>query len=596
MNRGRFSFRIALFGQALALLVWLVAASWTWLPAWADPEGGLFYVAPGGACGGAPNCYANVQDAVDSSASGDEIRVAAGTYTGVTSREGGSQMVYLDKGVTIRGGYATTDWTASYPVTRPTTLDAQGQGRVFHITGDISPVIEGLRLVGGNAAGEGLGRLGGGVYILSATAVLRDNLIFNNTAGLHGGGVFLDHSAAILIGNSVISNTTPHNYGNGGGLSLSWSPAILDGNTIMSNTAHLGAGLNMNVSDARLTSNTIAFNFAFDVTHDGYTFGGAGGGLNADSSAPTLTANSIVSNRADWGGGMYLNGGSGLFASNTFSGNIATAKGGAAYVGGGFNSFVGNAFLRNQCDWGGALVLSGSAGTARGNSFIGNMAPWRGGGLMLEYSGATLSENVIISNTSGQGGGIFFFGSAVDGANAQLTNNVIAGNHAPQGSGLYVWASSPGLVHNTIARNTGDGVGLLVDSYPGLVDPGSPSTVFSAVALTNTIIVSQTIGVYATVGNTVTLNSILWYSVPVTVAPGITTALVVQNQTTGNPAFAADGYHLTASSAARGWGVNAGVGDIDGEPRRNPPDLGADEFWAPGELKRVYLPLVLRNP
>jgi hypothetical protein len=35
--------------------------------------------------------------------------------------------------------------------------------------------------------------------------------------------------------------------------------------------------------------------------------------------------------------------------------------------------------------------------------------------------------------------------------------------------------------------------------------------------------------------------------------------------------------------------------DIDGEPRLGVPDLGADEHWAPGALKRVYLPVNLRS-
>lgn len=64
----------------------------------------------------------------------------------------------------------------------------------------------------------------------------------------------------------------------------------------------------------------------------------------------------------------------------------------------------------------------------------------------------------------------------------------------------------------------------------------------------------------------------------------------------GSPAFVnPDGgdYHITAASAARDAGVNAGVSvDIDGDPRPVGAgyDIGADE-WA----LRVYLPLVLRS-
>jgi hypothetical protein len=68
----------------------------------------------------------------------------------------------------------------------------------------------------------------------------------------------------------------------------------------------------------------------------------------------------------------------------------------------------------------------------------------------------------------------------------------------------------------------------------------------------------------------------------------------VKHQYTGDPAFAIDGYHLTSSSAAIDKGVAAGVlKDIDGQPRpAQTPDLGADEYWAPGYPKYVYLPIV----
>ena len=83
-----------------------------------------------------------------------EIRVAAGTYTGVSTRDGLTQMVYLSKTVMLLGGYSTSNWNAAYPLTQTATLDAQGQGRVIYVA-DGSPLVNGLRLTGGDTSSLG---------------------------------------------------------------------------------------------------------------------------------------------------------------------------------------------------------------------------------------------------------------------------------------------------------------------------------------------------------------------------------------------------------------------------------------------------------
>jgi hypothetical protein len=91
--------------------------------------------------------------------------------------------------------------------------------------------------------------------------------------------------------------------------------------------------------------------------------------------------------------------------------------------------------------------------------------------------------------------------------------------------------------------------------------------------------------------STVTVNGILWYNTPLTVSKSVTAVVTVNNQFTGNPAFAPEGYHLSLNSAAIDKGVHSGVtDDIDGKPRPRGIgyDLGADKFWP----KVVYLPLV----
>jgi len=529
MKRNQCLVALAL-GLGLALgLLWLLGSQNS--VALADP--GILYVAPGGDCGGATPCYATVQAAVDAANPGDEIRVAAGIYSGVSARAGVTQTVYISKTVTIRGGYTTANWATPNPAANLTTLDAQGLGRVLYITGDINPTMEGLRITGGDAAGLGGdpwgNDAGGGVYVYEATANISNCVVYSNTASTassgSGGGLFLRGSDATLSGNTVVSNTaSTASYANGGGLFL-WG------------------------SDATLSSNTVQGNAASTA---GW---GYGGGLYLLNSDATLSGNTVVSNTAStvdqgYGGGLYLSASDATLSSNTVQGNTASTA-------------------------------------SRGY----------GGGLYLWYSAATLSGNTIVSNTAtlsliatGQGGGLLVRRSSP----FTLTNNLVADNHAnTQGSGLWFEGAdtdptSGRLLHTTIADNAANGGG----SGQGVFMGG-----YTTLAFTNTIIAGHhSVGIFVTTGSTATLEATLWYDNGLDTNGGgaIVTGTV---NVYDDPAFvnpSAWDYHLTAGSAAIDAGVDAGViTDIDGDTRPWGAgyDIGADEFrqWY------VYLPLVMKN-
>ena len=443
----------------------------------ASPDATIRYVATTGSDDGFTTCSASwlpcrtVQHAVDVAAPGDEIRVATGVYTDMQMRAGVTQSIYLSKSVTIRGGYIANWWEPPDPVANPTTLDAQRMGRVLYVTGNITPTIEGLRLTGGTA------NRGGGVYVVTATAILRNNQVFSNTAQLYGGGLFLSQSNATLSNNTVSSNRA----GGGGGLYLVSSPATLSGNTVFSNFAST-----------------------------------SGGGVYLAASSAMLNGNTVFSNTT-WGNG-------------------------------------------------GGLLLSGSNARLYANTIISNAVPsyQYGGGVYLSASSATLDGNMIAHNAAGSGGGLY-----LESSSATLTNTVVTDNQAVQrGGGLYIYRSASRLLHTTLARNRGgDNSGVYIAGTR------------SVVTMTNSIVVSHTVGITATSGSTATLNGVLWYSN--TANTGGLGAVTIANAMTDDPAFAADGYHLRPASAAIDRGVDASViADIDGDPRpyAGGPDLGADEL------------------
>jgi hypothetical protein len=579
MNNTFWRLPVVILASGLLLVGWLFLVDSSPVSSnWAT----LRYVAPDGNCGSNTPCYSQVQAAVDAADSGDELRVAAGLYTGVSSRNGTTQLVYINKSITIRGGYHPQDWTQD-PALNPTFLDAQEQGRVLFIVGNVSPVVDGFHILNGS------GGNGGGAYIETAAAILSRNEIYENWAEGQGGGVYLKNSPAIIDGNHIYSNTTGAS-GRGGGIALIDSPATVQGNFIERNRAHVGGGVELNNSigtaGALLTGNTIHDNEAFDFEEDGHIFDGAGGGVDCHSYlTDTLKNNTISNNMAKWGGGVHAFSAMFILIDNTVQENYAPYHGGGLYVQGGQVSLEGNNILTNTADnWGGGLTLLGGSAQVRANTFQGNTAGWRGGGLYVS-SGAQFDGNRFLGNTAiGQGGGAFL----IWGSGSVYQNSVFVGNHAAEGGGLYLWAANTSLLHSTLSNNSSDDDhAVVIDKYPGLVDPGATTLYTATVVFSNSIVAGQPVGFFVTSGNRLTVDGVLWHATP-THFQADGADLTVNNERSGDPDFQADGYHIRTHSPARDGIASTLDHDVDGHLRDwgNQKDLGADEF----------VPVVLVSP
>jgi len=389
--------------------------------------GPTLYVAPSGSdtgdCTNSLSPCATVQYAIDQADSGAEVRVATGVYTDVHQRprkdiaSAGvvTQVVYISKTATLRGGYTTSNWADSYPITQPTTLDAQGQGRLLYITGNISPTLEGLRIIGGNATGLGgstSGDSGGGVFAISATLTMRNNQVLSHTAR-YGGGLFIEYN----------SNT------------------LLMGNTISGNLAtNLAGGMYFrNSLGATLISNIVSNNQANEPGAGGMKH--QGGARFDGSDNAVLINNSIHGNfaRDSCAGIEFNNSASGMLIGNNVISNSAGVPG-----------FGGNA------PGGGLCFISSNGASLIGNTVISNSTFGNGGGLYLQRSDITLTNNVVADN--------------------RLVAWV---NFTGTGSALYIAGSSPRLLHTTIARNSGgDGNGVYVtDVFSSFSDVAMTNTI-----------------------------------------------------------------------------------------------------------------------
>jgi hypothetical protein len=211
-----------------------------------------------------------------------------------------------------------------------------------------------------------------------------------------------------------------------------------------------------------------------------------------------------------------------------------------------------------------------------------------GGGARFEQSNVDLQNNIFRDNrTQGSGGGIYL--AYLN--NVEMTNTVMIDNQAAYAGGAMVASGAyMRMLHTTVARNSsGDGTGISV------VSGGTHGQIPSTVLMTNSILVSHTVGLTVYRGvpwytNTANLDSTLWDGIGQLAGGGGNHSLT--NVYVGDPAFAVDGYHLLPTSDAIDLGVDAGVHfDIDDQyrPALAGYDLGADEV-----LSRAFLPLVLR--
>lgn len=169
-----------------------------------------------------------------------------------------------------------------------TIIDGRGLSYVFLIF--LRPV-DSTTIISGFTIQNGYSGLGGGIYCVQASPIIRNNTITRNIAGTWGGGICCrDGSAPTIVNNTIRGNTADMT---GGGIFCDNSSPTIFGNTISLNVAtQAGGGITCWRSSANITYNTITRNIAGDH----------GGGIYCWLSSPSIDSCTISSNNGD---GVY---------------------------------------------------------------------------------------------------------------------------------------------------------------------------------------------------------------------------------------------------------------------------------------------------
>lgn len=477
-----------------------------------------------------------VRDAVGAAPGGGSVKFA-GYCPGAVVQGGSAQVVLITKTLTLAGGYTLTDWNTAYPLTQPTTLDAQGGGRVISTTA-VAITLQGFTLTNGYISTT-LDANGGGLYAAAAAnlsnMIVAGNVITGASGVQNGGGVYIGGAATLV--NTMFKNNQAQT--NGGGAFLA-SSTQMSGTTFNGNLAATNNG-----GGAFFQGLAVLTNSLFTTNTTEFNGGGAYFINTAFVSGTTFSANRVL----DGNGGGATFGNLSYITNTLFSTNTALNNGGGAQ----FNSTT----------------------TLSRTTFSANVA-FNGGGACF-FGAAIVNRATFNRNVGTSGGGAYFAFNAA----RRFINTLFAGNSATaQGAAIYVVAAAPlELLHTTVASPT------VANNQAIYVSNGT-------VYLTNTLVASHTIGVQNASG--VVQENYNFFS-------GVTTPytgpIVSGANSLSNTAafFNTTAYTLTANSIAVDRGTNVGVTtDFFGDPR--PQGTGYDIGYDESPYSLVYSLIPVANP
>ncbi len=380
-----------------------------------------------------PDHHATLQAAIDASADGDAICVAAGTYSGDADLGGKNLEIVGLEGSAL------------------TILEGDGSGPVVTMANGegAATLLEGFTLRGGQAA------CGGGLLLDGASPVLHDLVIEGNSAD-QGGGLCAIASGATLSEIALRGNQA---VDLGGGLWASGCTLTVDGLTASGNSALGGGGLYLLESSGSWNGIEILDNVA-DTT---------GGGLWIEGFAKgvvSLTDARVSGNQAADGGGVAFTGDASI-ERWWIEGNTASGSGGGLQL---ISSLWDAALLQadqlvlldNQAASGGGAHVSLWADFDVEHLYVaGNQASASGGGVLVDDMGdLDAQQALVLGNRAARGAGL-----GLDVGQCTLIQAGIVGNVASDGgAGVFLNDSVLHLLDVDLSFNEGgSGAGLQVE-------------------------------------------------------------------------------------------------------------------------------------
>lgn len=566
-----------------------------------------------------------IQYAVNQSASGDRILVAQGTYTYDPGKDPcpflqtRAVVCFVDKRLTILGGYSGTDWSTANPVANPTIIDG---GNIYR----------GVAVIGYNTTTSYLHMEG---FTIQNCRVQGPTYLNPYDPSGVGGGMLVQHASVtlknvIFRNNRVFGQNTSFGAGgqaDGAALRIEESPpstvsllqhVVFDGNASYGGSGPDRGGVafgalfiykaNVVIEDAVFTNNLAqAGNSTGSGSYGNPPHADAlGGAIAIEEGTITLRRVAVTGNRVKggnaytYGGGAY---GGGIFVED-FGNQVTSVT-------------ISDSYIANNIAIGGDGARGGSAA---------------GGGIDVDSAAVTIERTSIISNTAlggsgtnpgpGAGGGLYAFAVRSGSFPVTLRNVIVAGNLADQGSGgthpgngggggIVIHGVQASMSHVTIARNRlGSalvlGQGLLIQPWPSPLDPQFPAVV----TLTHSVVSDHGEGnpsapaILIQQGSTLTFNQGMFagnsmdtnnsgYPVAAGTINGLETMRSVTSIGFIAPGSLYHNYHLRQNSAAKDQATSSSItDDIDQEnrPYGNNSDFGADEYhpfrltFVPGDM------------